>query len=151
MAIRFCSFRLRKLVKTFKVFIFVAVFVSQVNGLTARKLEESSTGGDQGDTCTTSCVESPPPPSLPLPCPPPPELPPPSLPLPCPPPPELPPPPPKKPPTQYCPPPPACIYITCLPGNLYPIDSVLNGGEKASAASLLILISSGLLLLLAFW
>ncbi|XP_044489641.1 leucine-rich repeat extensin-like protein 6 [Mangifera indica] len=142
MAIRFCSFRLRKLVKTFKVFIFVAVFVSQVNGLTARKLEESSTGGDQGDTCTTSCVESPPPPSPPLPLPPP---------L------ELPPPPPKKPkkpktpPTQYCPPPPSFIYITGPPGNLYPIDSGFNGGEKASAASLLIFISSGLLLLLAFW
>ncbi|KAJ0037517.1 hypothetical protein Pint_22250 [Pistacia integerrima] len=148
MAIQSSSFSLRKPVRLAKIFIFLAVFGSQVNGLTARKLEESSTGGDQSIKCQPSCIQSPPPPSPPSP--PPPSPPPPELP----PPPPSPPPTPKKPSTQYCPPPPSFIYMTGPPGppgNLYPIDSDFSGSRKASAANLPILFGSGLLLLLAFW
>ncbi|KAM3693537.1 hypothetical protein ACJW31_08G175000 [Castanea mollissima] len=103
--------------------------------------------------CSTCTQSSPPPPSLP--CPPPPSPPPPP-PLPCPPPPSpplplpCPPPPPK--PTEDCPPPPASMmYITGPPGNLYHIDQDFNGGSQNSATVLPLLVSCGLLGLLAFW
>ncbi|XP_044492355.1 leucine-rich repeat extensin-like protein 6 [Mangifera indica] len=146
MAIQSSTLRVQNLAKKVKILIFLALFVSQVNVLSARTLEESSTGGDQGIKCAPACTQSPPPPSPPPPCPPPPALPPP------------PPPTPKMPPTQYCPPPPcsptppSIIYVTGPPGNLYPLENYFSGGPKTStAASLPILIGSGLLLLLAFW
>ncbi|KAF3967361.1 hypothetical protein CMV_008627 [Castanea mollissima] len=98
--------------------------------------------------CSTCTQSSPPPPS---PSPPPPSPPPPS---PCPPPPS-PPPTPKKPPTQECPPPPSppasLVYVTGPPGTLYPIDENFNGGSQNSATLLPVLVSYGLLGLLAFW
>ncbi|XP_075635200.1 uncharacterized protein LOC142607550 [Castanea sativa] len=89
--------------------------------------------------CSTCTQSSPPPPPLPYPLPPSPPLP-----LPCP------PPPPK--PTQDCPPPPASMmYITGPPGTLYRIDEDFNGGSQNSATVLPVLVSCGLLGLLAFW
>ncbi|KAL4612529.1 hypothetical protein ACB092_08G206700 [Castanea dentata] len=114
--------------------------------------------GSADEKCSACTQSSPPPPS---PSPPPPSPPPPS---PCPPPPSppalpppevLPPPTPKKPPTQECPPPPpppaSLVYVTGPPGTLYPIDENFNGGSQNSATVLPVLVSCGLLGLLAFW
>ncbi|GMY18541.1 leucine-rich repeat extensin-like protein 6 [Fagus crenata] len=104
--------------------------------------------GTADENCSPCTQTSPPPPSPPPPSPPPP----PALP-----PPDLPPPTPKKPSTKYCPPPPpppapsSTIYITGPPGNLYPIDQDFNGGSRSLVPMLPVLVSCGLLGLLAFW
>ncbi|XP_022735202.1 formin-like protein 16 [Durio zibethinus] len=133
--------RFDPLIVTLTIIFVTATVAYPIKGSESRKLDESTAPGDQGVKCTSSCVQSPPPPSPPPPCPPPPS------------PPALPPPTPKKQPTQYCPPPPpsppSFIYITSPPGNLYPIDQNFGGASRDLPLGLLSLVC-GFLILLAF-
>ncbi|KAK9052216.1 hypothetical protein SSX86_028844 [Deinandra increscens subsp. villosa] len=136
--------------------IVLAVAPPPINALNPRKLDETTVGSPNDEIkcgacpCGTTCYASPPPP-IPVPSPPPPS----------------PPPPPKK-QTPLCPPPPSgggggggggggkappsYIYISGPPGDLYPVvQSVSAAGRCLAAAVAPVLVTSGLLGMMAFW
>ncbi|XP_014507733.1 formin-like protein 5 [Vigna radiata var. radiata] len=121
----------------FLVNLVLVFFVSSVNAVESRKLDDTPVPATNGTeekcgSCGT-VYPSPPPPAIPPPSPPPP----------------------KKTPTQYCPPPPpsSFIYITGPPGNLYPVDEDFSAAayhrQSFAAASLPLFV--GMLFTLAFW
>jgi len=121
----------------FLVNLVLVFFVSSVNAVESRKLDENPVPATNGTeekcgSCGT-VYPSPPPPAIPPPSPPPP----------------------KKTPTQYCPPPPpsSFIYITGPPGNLYPVDEDFNAAacHRRSFVAVLLPLFVGMLFTFAFW